>query len=147
MNFDWIVEGKLAAMAMPWPEDLPQLRRHGITAVLSLSDRAGPHIADAGFAHLVIAVRDFHPPTRAQLDAAVEFIDTHTRKGAACAIHCGAGLGRTGTVAAAWLVRHGRPAEAAIAEVRRRRPGSIETDGQEAAILAYAKDRRPSRGG
>jgi ADP-ribosyl-[dinitrogen reductase] hydrolase len=51
------------------------------------------------------------------------------------AMHCYAGLGRTGTVAARLLVEHGyRPAEA-IATVRHVRPGSIETDEQESYVL------------
>jgi len=139
LNFDWIVEGQVAAMAMPWPEDLEELRRRGITAVLSLTDRAPPEIEAAGFAFLALPVRDFHAPTSAQLDAAVEFIERAVNSGGACAVHCGAGLGRTGTVAAAWLVRRGRGAGAAIAEVRRRRPGSIETKEQEAAVTEFER--------
>jgi atypical dual specificity phosphatase len=139
LNFDWIAEGRLAAMAMPWPSDLPLLRKAGIRSVLSLCERGVGEIEDAGFRHLVLPVRDFHAPTARQLEEAVQFIDASLKAGGACVVHCGAGLGRTGTVAAAWLVRHGRSADAAIAEVRRRRPGSIETTEQEAAILAFAK--------
>ena len=47
MNFDWIVEGQVAAMAQPWPKDFEELRRRGITAVLSLTDRAPPEIEAA----------------------------------------------------------------------------------------------------
>lgn len=50
-------------------------------------------------------------------------------------MHCRAGLGRTGTVAARLLVEHGaRPADA-IALVRTVRPGSIETVEQESYVL------------
>lgn len=147
MSFDWIVEGRLLAMAMPWPEDLAELRRIGVTAILSLDRRADPSISDAGFAHRVIDVRDFTAPTPAQLDDAAAFIDTALAAGGACAVHCGAGLGRTGTVAAVWLVRHGSTAADAIAWVRRCRPGSIETAEQEAAILADARAPRAPRGG
>jgi len=139
LNFDWIVEGQVAAMASPWPEDVPELRRLGITAVLSLTSRAPPAVAEAGFESLALPVRDFHAPTPGQLDAAVEFIERTVAKGGACAVHCGAGLGRTGTVVAAWLVRRGREPRGAIAEVRRRRPGSVETAEQEAAVAAFAR--------
>jgi ADP-ribosyl-[dinitrogen reductase] hydrolase len=51
------------------------------------------------------------------------------------ALHCYAGLGRTGIVAARLLIEHGyRPAEA-IARVRGIRPGSIETSEQESYVL------------
>jgi len=47
------------------------------------------------------------------------------------AMHCYAGLGRTGTVAARLLIEHGTAAADAIARVRSIRPGSIETYEQE----------------
>jgi atypical dual specificity phosphatase len=146
VDFDWIVERKVAAMAMPWPEDVAELRRRAVTAVLSLALGAPREIADAGLTHLVVPIRDFHPPTPAQLDEAVEFVEKAVVAGGACAVHCGAGLGRTGTVVAAWLVRRGHSAESAIAEVRRRRPGSVETREQEAAVSEYATTRKRSQG-
>jgi atypical dual specificity phosphatase len=147
LNFDWIVEGRVAAMAMPWPEDLPDLRRAGITAILSLTERVPREIAESAFTHLALPIRDFHAPTPGQIDAAVAFLDTTVDAGGACAVHCGAGLGRTGTIVAAWLVHHGKSAADAIAEVRRRRPGSVETSEQEAAVVAYARGARKSAGG
>jgi ADP-ribosyl-[dinitrogen reductase] hydrolase len=51
------------------------------------------------------------------------------------AMHCYAGLGRTGTVAARLLIEHGMHPDAAIAAVRQVRPGSIETMEQERYIL------------
>jgi atypical dual specificity phosphatase len=146
LNFDWIVEGQVAAMAKPWPEDVAELRRRGITAVLSLTERAPSEIEAAGIAVLALPVRDFHAPTMGQLEAAVEYIERTVESGGACAVHCGAGLGRTGTVVAAWLVRRGRDARGAIAEVRRRRPGSIETSEQESAVLAFAKQSAARHG-
>jgi protein-tyrosine phosphatase len=49
-------------------------------------------------------------------------------------LHCAAGLGRTGTIAARILVALGVPPDAAIAQVRRARPGTIETAAQEAFV-------------
>ncbi len=147
MNFDWIDDGRVAAMAMPWPEDLDDLRRAGVTAILSLTERVPREIVESTFTHLALPIRDFHPPTPGQIDAAVAFLDRTVETGGACAVHCGAGLGRTGTIVAAWLVHHGKSAADAIAEVRRRRPGSVETAEQEAAIVAYARGARRAGGG
>ncbi|HCA46062.1 MAG TPA: protein-tyrosine-phosphatase, partial [Armatimonadetes bacterium] len=52
-------------------------------------------------------------------------------------VHCMAGLGRTGTMIACYLVSQGMPAEEAIAEVRRARPGSIQTEQQEQAVRRW----------
>lgn len=59
--------------------------------------------------------------------------------GAALAIHCFGGLGRTGTIAARLLVERGLSPEAAIAAVRQCRPGAIETSAQ----VLYLLQRTP----
>ncbi len=62
--------------------------------------------------------------------------------GKAVLLHCFAGLGRAGTVAALLLVELGLSGEEAIAHVRAYRPGAIESQSQEALIMNW----RPSRG-
>jgi len=49
-------------------------------------------------------------------------------------IHCHAGLGRTGLLAATFLVSMGLTADSAIKTIRKTRPGSIETIEQERYI-------------
>jgi len=61
------------------------------------------------------------------------------RAGGRVLIHCRAGLGRTGLLAATLLVELGAKPQTAIADVRRARPGAIETLAQEAYVLS----RRP----
>ena len=45
-------------------------------------------------------------------------------------VHCAAGLGRTGMLVAKLLVLHGVRADEAIDQVRKARPGTIETEAQ-----------------
>ena len=56
------------------------------------------------------------------------------QQGGAVAVHCAAGLGRTGTLAAQMLVAQGVDPDQAIADVRQVRKGSIETAAQEQAV-------------
>ena len=51
-------------------------------------------------------------------------------------MHCWAGLGRTGTVAARLLVECGMEPAAAILRVRDARPGAIQTRKQEKYVLS-----------
>lgn len=63
------------------------------------------------------------------------------RAGQGVLIHCRGGLGRAGTVSARLLVELGVPVADAIRQVRRARPGAIETAAQERYVLGLAKQR------
>lgn len=54
-------------------------------------------------------------------------------------LHCWAGLGRTGLVAASCLVTRGFSATDAIATVRRHRPGTVETEEQEEFVADFSR--------
>lgn len=56
------------------------------------------------------------------------------QKDGGIAIHCAAGLGRTGTLAAQFLVMQGVEPDQAIIDIRQARRGSIETLAQEQAV-------------
>lgn len=60
------------------------------------------------------------------------------RSGSSVILHCRGGLGRTGLVAALLLIESGVKPVAAIEQVRRVRPGAIETDAQERFVQRYS---------
>ena len=64
-----------------------------------------------------------------------EGLRARLRDGFNVLVHCKGGLGRAGTIAARLMVELGASPEAAVASVRKVRPGAIET----AAQLAYVK--------
>ena len=56
----------------------------------------------------------------------------------AVGVHCRMGRGRTGVMAACYLVRFcNMTPQSAMGQVRRNRPGSIETYSQEEAVMEY----------
>ena len=143
MNFGWVLENELGGSQGPVSlQDLFFLYNQGVRAVIRMEERTIP--ADTGgyvdIIDLFVPVRDFTPPSQEQIKQMVDFIEEQAvRNGRPVAVSCYAGIGRTGTVLACYLVRRGSAPADAINEVRRLRPGSIQTPEQEAAVCEYAR--------
>jgi atypical dual specificity phosphatase len=144
-GFSWIEKPLLAAMALPESkEDLEWLRRHGIEVLISLTEDPlrRDWVNDTGILMVHEPIDDMEAPTQELLDRCVSAIVRAHERNMGVAVHCGAGLGRTGVVIAAYLVHRGQSAREAIAEVRQLRPGSIETEDQAAAVAEFARRKR-----
>ena len=140
VNFSWVREGRLAGMGLPYAGAWAALREAGVSAVLTLTEFPLEDDPDAaGFETLHVPLRDFGRPTTKELERCVNWIDDQLDAERSVAVHCFAGVGRTGTVLVAWMVAQGQTPEAALAELRSLRPGSVETPGQEEAIKQFAK--------
>ena len=135
-NFSWVLPGRLAGMGFPSAMDGPPLVDAGIRGLVSLTERT-PEIE--GIEVLRVPIADMTSPTVKQLDRAVQFARDTLETGGGVVVHCAAGVGRTGTVLAAYLVREGWGVAQAIEYVRALRPGSIETRGQEESVADYAR--------
>lgn len=141
-GFSWVEKPHLAALARPTsPEDLHWLRGQGVEVLLSLTEDRLPRdwCDDAGLLVFHEPLEDMEAPTQEQLDRCVSAITKAQANHMPVAVHCGAGLGRTGVVLAAYLVSRGASAASAIARVRRLRPNSIETDEQAEAVERFAR--------
>jgi len=132
--------GQVLLSAYPRSRDLAGLQRRGIRLLVNLDER--PHeatlLARYGLTELHLPVPDFHAPTPEQLAIGVAAVVSAVSAGERVAIHCAAGLGRSGTLAACYLVELGQDWAAAVERVRAARPGAIETRAQLAAVAAYA---------
>jgi atypical dual specificity phosphatase len=144
-RFSWIVDGELAGLAHPatglglaW--NIQYLVDSGVTTLFTLTVTAlDPSIlASYPVTSVHLPVKDFTAPTIEQLNQFIATTSDALAGGGSTAVHCAAGLGRTGTFSAVYLVHKGMTAAQAIAKVRELRPGSIETSAQEAAINDYA---------
>ena len=137
----WIEPGRIAAMARPTAQEIALLGSLGVRALLSLTEEAsaiGRTAIAEGIDWLHVPIEDFDIPSLEEVDEAVAFICRTLEHGGAVAVHCGAGLGRTGTIIACHLVATGMTPEAAVSRVRLARPGSIETSAQEDLVRKYA---------
>jgi atypical dual specificity phosphatase len=144
-EFSWIDKPWLAALALPEDqEDLDWLRSQGIQLLLSLTEDPPRRdwVNNAGLLGFHVPIPDMEAPTQEQLEICVSTIERANASSMGVAVHCTAGLGRTGAVLAAYFVKNGMKAQSAIAQVRELRPGSIETDEQAAAVAEFARRRK-----
>lgn len=140
LEISWILPGELAAFSRFALRDAERLREAGIGAIVSLTEDFPPElIGEPRFATLHLPVEDMTPPDMDQVQRFVEFVDATVARGSAVGVHCHAGLGRTGTMIACYLVTRGMTAGQAIEHVRQKRPGSIQTDLQEDAIRRWSR--------
>ncbi len=145
-NFSWLIEGEIAGMAKPASSvyDFEFLKENGFEAIVSLTEFPLNKvlIEEFGFSVKHIPVRDFEAPTLEQIEVFIAFAVKARAEGKKLVVHCDAGIGRTGTVLACYLVSKGYNAAKAIEEVRVKRPGSVETIEQEELVMKYEDQGR-----
>lgn len=128
--------------------DLRALQGAGITHVVSLLTDAElewagvpelPDVLRDHFACHRVFVGDQNAPSEAEVHEAVEWVERALAAGGRVVVHCMGGLGRSGLLAAAWLMSsRGCTAEAALETVRAvRGPRAVESAPQEAFVHAW----------
>ena len=149
-NFSWLMPNKIAGSGQIggwYPEsqqvlisDLWELRDLGVGAVVSLTEQplSSRALTTVGMDYLHLPIPDMSPPSLREIEEFLAFSTVCIEKGKPVLAHCGAGLGRTGTMLACYLVERGHEPATAICKVRAERPGSIETNEQEMVIFQYA---------
>jgi protein-tyrosine phosphatase len=88
--------------------------------------------------HLHLKVVDDDTPTAEQLHIGVAFVQDQIEKNGSVYIHCGSGIGRAPTMAAAYLLSTGLTTEQAWALIRKTRPFIRPTPVQVEQIEQFA---------
>ncbi len=141
MHFWWLEPGRLAGMGRPGllrelDDDLFAIAYAGVDVLVSLTEEAIPsdRLRPFGIAGRHLPIRDMGVPSLSDALSLCHDLLQAMERGRVVALHCRAGLGRTGTIAASLLVCRGRSANDAIAEVRRAAPLAIQNEEQAAFV-------------
>jgi len=146
-RFFWILPAELAAMAKPGllnpvENDLGFLKENGITHLFTLLENPLPEelFRGTGLSNIHLPVDDFGVPRLEQVeDFCRQVRDIHTLGGAS-AVHCHAGMGRTGIFVASYLAyRNQWDGITAIRRSREISPEYIQTSEQEHVVVAWAE--------
>jgi len=146
-GFHWLVPGKLAGCPMPGvvfapDHDLALLRGMGVTVLVNLTERETPAelLAPHGLRSYHLGIVDRGAPPLLWAKLLLAKIEVMLREGEVVAVHCLAGLGRTGMVLAAWLVREGLTADEALRRLRTIEPGFVQSKEQEDLLHALEEN-------
>ena len=133
-NFSF-VDDYASGSALPVSErEVVWVKKNGITAILSLTEMPLNSEWVADVEYLNVPMRDHAIPTIGQLTRAVRFVLDQAMAKNKVLVHCLAGIGRTGTVLAAYLCQMYKVTpDDSIAMLRSKRPGSVET--KQVAVL------------
>ncbi|MGQ9596784.1 MAG: protein-tyrosine phosphatase family protein [Thermoproteota archaeon] len=155
MPFTWIWRKTIAASSMAMSlDDVESWKKMGVKAVLVLaesheiarywrnSDNYFNVLSNNGLEFLHSPIKDFYAPNLGQLEELVEWIDTKVSSGKPVLVHCHAGIGRTGTIIAAYLIKKGYDIPQAVREVRRKIPLALEVNSQVSALYEYYEANR-----
>jgi atypical dual specificity phosphatase len=140
-NFGWLINNKLAGSGMPTSiAELDWIRKQGVKSIITMTENSLPEswIKDINYLH--VPTEDLSAPDMDKIDQTVDFIQERIKNDEPIMVHCAAGIGRTGTILACYLIKyHNLSAKNAIEKVRNERPGSIQSESQEIAVGLYHK--------
>jgi hypothetical protein len=109
-QINWVTDNLTVGQAPMSYEHLEYLRRQGISAILNLcAEFCDLHWieADQGFEVYYFPIPDEEAPDLNELEKALDWLDECLYLGKKVLVHCRYGIGRTGTVVNAYLLRKG----------------------------------------
>ena len=131
----------VAGSAIPTSNDEVQwVIEQGVKSIVTVREEPLDNDWVKNVNYLHVHSNDMGVPEFDDLVSTVDFIHRRITNNEPVMVHCLAGLGRTGTLLACYLVKHQKmSADDAIQKVREERPGSIQSYPQEEMIFQFAK--------
>jgi len=140
-KFSWLIENKLAGSGIPTSiNEVEWVIEQGVKSIVTIREEPldDDWVKDVNYLH--VHSNDMGVPEFDDLIHAIDFIHSRITNNEPVMVHCLAGLGRTGTLLACYLVKYQKmSADDAIQKVREERPGSIQSYPQEEMIFQFAK--------
>jgi protein-tyrosine phosphatase len=118
-----------------------RMQRQGITAIVNMREAHHRH-ANPPERYLHLPTNDNTPPSLDDLRQGAAFIAEEIARGGCVYIHCGVGVGRAPTMAAAYLITTGMSAQDAISAIQKVRPFIHPTPTQRAQLERFAAEFR-----
>jgi len=140
-NLWWVLPTKLAGVRKPAPEEIIELTKSGIGAIVSVMDDPS-NLAlyeQVGISHLWLPTKGGTAPSREQVQELQAFIDQQNQLGKGVAVHCTSGRRRTGTILAAYLIKSGLSYDSAIQAIHGANPDVELREAQTLFLQALAQ--------
>lgn len=140
-NLWWVIPDKLAGVRKPVAEEIAELQKAGIGAVVSVMD--DPSNLDLyqrlEIPYLWLPTKGGTAPSPEQIQELQNFVSTQNQLGHAVAVHCTSGRRRTGTMLAAYLIATGSSYDQAMQTIQDANPNAELRAAQTTFLRELAK--------
>ena len=137
----WVISAKLAGVRKPVAEEIEELQKAGIGAVVSVMD--DPSNLDLykslEIPYLWLPTKGGTAPSLEQIQELQNFVSSQNQLGHAVAVHCTSGRRRTGTMLVAYLIVAGSSYKQAMQTIQNANPDAELRSAQTTFLQELAR--------